>query len=270
MIIAKRLKGKAIAAWLGPTGDAARRAVAGIRQQISKDPKTLALYFDIADPWSYLTAQAVSRLIDAYPVEFEIHIITPPASDVDPQPAMRAKHAVRDALQLAEYWDIDFPGKKEADPNALREVSSSLIRERPARDQLRAALELSQAMWANDRKTLTKRLGTWGAESTNSIAPILNANYAELRKAGHYQGAMVHYAGEWYWGIDRLPYLEAQLAKDCGTAITSTVKPRAETDRGALALSTKPLACDVWFSFRSPYSYIALEQLPQILEPYQV
>jgi hypothetical protein len=36
MIFAKRLKGKAIAAWLGPTGDAARRAVASLKQQIDK------------------------------------------------------------------------------------------------------------------------------------------------------------------------------------------------------------------------------------------
>src|SRR6188768_3446006 len=123
MIIAKRLKGKAIAAWLGPTGDAARRAVAGIRQQIKKEPRRLDLYFDIADPWSYLVGQAVSRLIDAYPVELGVHIVTPPASDVDPAPTMRPKHAVRDAQLRAEYWDIDFPGKKEADPGALREVS---------------------------------------------------------------------------------------------------------------------------------------------------
>jgi 2-hydroxychromene-2-carboxylate isomerase len=265
MIIAKRLKGKAIAAWLGPTGDAARRAVAGFRQQISNEPRRLELYFDIADPWSYVAAQATSRLVEAYPVELEVHVITPPASDVDPQPALRAKHAVRDAQQLSEYWDIDFPGKKEADPGAVRDVGTVLIRERPAREQLRAALELTHAMWSGDRKTLTKLLGTWGTESSGSIAPILNATYGELRKAGHYQGAMLHYGGEWYWGIDRLPYLEAKLAQDFATNVAHVVTPRAEADRSALALSKKPLSCDVWYSFRSPYSYLALEQIESVL-----
>src|SRR5215510_7348963 len=113
MIIAKRLKGKAIAAWLGPTGDAARRAVAGIRHQLKKEPQRLHFYFDIADPWSYLVAQATQRLIEAYPVELAVHVVTPPAVDVDPAPALKAKHAVRDAQLLAEYWDLDFPGKKE-------------------------------------------------------------------------------------------------------------------------------------------------------------
>jgi 2-hydroxychromene-2-carboxylate isomerase len=265
MIIAKRLKGKAIAAWLGPTGDAARRAVAGIRHQINRAPRRLDVYFDIADPWSYIVAQATHRLVEAYPVDLAFHVITPPAADVDPQPGLRAKHAVRDAQLLAEYYDIDFPGKKEADPGALREVSSALIRERPAKDQLRAAIELCAAMWQGDRKALAKLLGSWGTESTNSIAPILNANYAELRKAGHYQGAMLHYGGEWYWGIDRLPYLEAQLAKDLGVEEQHVVAPRAESARGALELSKKPLTCEMWLSFRSPYSYIAVEQLSPLL-----
>lgn len=265
MIIAKRLKGKAIAAWLGPTGDAARRAVTGLRQQLKKEPRRLDFYFDVADPWSYLVAQAVSRLVEAYPVELGFHVITPPASDVDPQPGMRAKHAVRDAQLLAEYWNLEFAGKKEADPGVQREVGSALIRQRPANDQLRAALELSQAMWSGDRKALTKLLGTWGTESTGSIAPILNANYAELRKAGHYQGAMLAYGGQWYWGIDRLPYLEEQLARDFDRPVAGVVAPRPEEERGALPLSTKPLACEMWFSFRSPYSYIAIEQIDRVL-----
>jgi hypothetical protein len=68
MIIAKRLKGKAIAAWLGPVGDAARRALTQARQRITNAPSRLDFYFDIADPMSYLTAQAVTRLLAVYPV----------------------------------------------------------------------------------------------------------------------------------------------------------------------------------------------------------
>ena len=36
------------------------------------------------------------------------------------------------------------------------------------------------------------------------------------------------------------------------------------------ALSDKPLICDMWFSFRSPYSYLALEQIGAALAPYGV
>ena len=56
MIITKRLMGKAIAVWLGPTGDAARRAVTELREKVTKAPRKLTLYVDVAEPWSYLTA----------------------------------------------------------------------------------------------------------------------------------------------------------------------------------------------------------------------
>src|SRR5690606_4689175 len=52
MIIAKRLVGKAIATWLGPTGEAARRAITSVRERITNEPRTLDVYLDIADPWS--------------------------------------------------------------------------------------------------------------------------------------------------------------------------------------------------------------------------
>ncbi len=270
MIIAKRLVGKAIATWLGPTGEAARRAVTELKHRIgvTSAPHRLDLYFDIADPWSYLAAQATGRLVEAYPVELGLHVITPPAADVDPQPGLRAGHAVRDAQVLADYWNLDFPGKKEPDPGVVRDVGTALVRDRPAKDQLRCALEFGAALWANDKKQVAKLLGGWGAESHGSIAPILNANYAELRKAGHYLGAMWSYAGEWYWGIDRLPYLEAQLAHDFGTEIAHVVAPRA--DRPPVRLSAKPLQCEMWFSFRSPYSYLALEQIEDVLAPHRV
>ena len=270
MIIAKRLKGKAIAAWLGTTGDAVRGAVTSLRERVTHAPRRLDFYVDLADPWSYLTAQAVHRLVEAYPVELAVHIVTPPASDVDPAPLLRIKHAVRDAQQLAEYWDLDFPGKREADPGMVRDVGTAMVRERPAADQLRAVLELTRALWVNDRKQLAPLLKTWGTESHGSIAPILNENYAQLRKAGHYQGAMVSYKDTWYWGVDRLIYLEVELARDLATEVSDVVTRRPEADRGPLKLSDKPLTCELWYSFRSPYSYLALEQIEGVLAPYQI
>lgn len=268
MIIAKRLKGKAIATWLGPTGDAARRALSRARQRLTSASQRLDFYFEIADPMSYLTAQAVARLIQVYPVELAVHVVTPPASDVDPAPVLRAKHAVRDAGLVADYWDVDFPAHKEADSGMVRDVGTALIRERPGAQQLQVALELAAALWTGDKKTLGTLLLKHGTESSGQVAPILNSAYAELRKAGHYQGAMLHFAGEWYWGIDRLPYLEAALAAELGVTAPPVVVPRAE--RAPRKLSEQPLTCELWFSFRSPYSYLALERIEEVLAPYDV
>ena len=270
MIIAKRLKGKAISAWLGGPGDAVRRAVADVRGRIAQAPRRLELYLDIVDPWSYLTAQAVARLLEAYPVDLEVHIVTPPASDVDPAPVLRAKHALKDAQELAAYWDLEFPGRKEADGGMVRDIGSTMIKTRPAREQLAAFLETTGALWANDRKKLVELLGRLGTEAHGSVLPILNTAYGELRKAGHYQGAMIQYGGEWYWSIDRLPYLEAALARDTGADVAGVVTPRPDSDRQPEKLSDKPLQLEMWFSFRSPYSYLALEQIEDIVAPHRI
>jgi 2-hydroxychromene-2-carboxylate isomerase len=270
MIIAKRLKGKAIATWLGPTGDAARRALTRARQRITNAPSRLELYLDIGDPMSYLTAQAVARLVAAYPVELGVHVVTPPASDVDGAPILRAKHAVRDAGLVAQYWNVEFPAHKEADSGMVRDAGTSLIRGRPAAEQLRAFLELTSALWTGDKKLLGKLLLKYGTESSTAVPPVLNSAYAELRKAGHYQGATLHYGGVWYAGLNRLHYLEAVLAADLGVTAPPVVAPRPEAERGPLALSDKPLICELWISHRSPYSYLALEQIEAILAPYGV
>jgi 2-hydroxychromene-2-carboxylate isomerase len=270
MSLVSRIKGKAINAWLGPTGDAARSAVAKLKDRVAPRPRTLDVYFDVTDPWSYLTGQAVQRLLEAYKVELTFHVVTPPASDVDPAPLLRAKYAVRDAQALAAYWDVDFPGKKDPDSGMVRDIGTVLVRDRPARDQLTAAMELTAALWVTDRKQLVTLLGKWGQDSHGAVAPIMNTTYADLRKAGHYQGAMIHWNGTWYWGIDRLPYLEQAIAQDLGTEVVHVVTPRSEADRGPEKLSEKPLVCDFWFSFRSPYSYIALEQIESVLAPYSV
>jgi 2-hydroxychromene-2-carboxylate isomerase len=152
----------------------------------------------------------------------------------------------------------------------VRDIGTSLIVERPAADQLRCVLELSSALWSGDKKKLAALLGTWGAEAHNSVPPILNTAYAALRKAGHYQGAMLHYNSTWYWGVDRLPYLERELARDLGCDLAHVVSPRSVADRGPLKLSGMPLQCELWFSFRSPYSYLALEQIEKVLAPHNV
>jgi 2-hydroxychromene-2-carboxylate isomerase len=268
MSLTSRLKGKAIAAWLGPTGDVARRAANTLRRRGM--PSRLDVYFDIEDAWSYLAAQVATRLVDAYQVELGFHVVTPPASDVAPQPLLRTAHAVRDCQLLAEYWDLDFPGTKTADPGMVRDVGTVLVRERPAREQLAAALELAAMVWRNDRKGLLPLLGRYGQEAHGSVPPILNAAYAELRAAGHYQGATFAYNGGWYT-LDRINHLEDAIAEQLGVEAKRVVAPRPIAERGGKPLGGKgPLTCEMWFSFRSPYSYLALEQIEAVLAPYDV
>lgn len=261
MIVAKRLKGKAIAALLGPAGQKARTALSRAR---SDGP--LTYYFDIEDPWSYLGAQVLARLVAAYGVPFEIRPVSRPASDVTTSLLQRDAYSVRDCQELAGYYDLEFAGRKTADPGIAVRAASGLIREHLTPEQLlEATLEMCKALWSGDGKTVLTVLGRTGSESTVAVPPKLAAAYALLRKRGHYQGAMLWYRGEWYHAIDRISFLEAELARDTGKPVAGVLKVRPEEERGPLLLATdknKPtLALELWFSYRSPYSYLALEQL---------
>ena len=45
--------------------------------------------------------------------------------------------------------------------------------------------------------------------------PAQNTSVADAlrEKLGHYLGATLYYGGEWYWGLDRLHYLESRLTQ---------------------------------------------------------
>jgi len=84
----------------------------------------------------------------------------------------------------------------------------------------------------------------------------LDAGSARLAELGHYSGAMFHYGGEWFWGVDRLFYLE-QWLRDLGACKDASIPficPRPEIDVGDVDASH--LTLDFYPSLNSPYTSI--------------
>lgn len=270
MTLVSRLKGAAIGAFLD--SDGVRHAAAELRRRVTGQTRTVDFWFDLADPWSFLAAQAAQRLLAAYPIDLRFHLVSPPAADVDPAPHLRVQHALRDAAELALYWDVEFPGTKPLEPGALRKAGQVLIVPRPDAQQLELAIALGRALWTNDHKALATVMGQYGSEASGAIAPHLASSYAALRQAGHYQGAMFAYGGDWYWGIDRVGYLEARLREDTGTSAPAILTARPDSARPPALLSAAPgrLPLEFWFSFRSPYSYLALGRTAELAARHDV
>lgn len=274
MTLKSRIKGAAIGAFVGGPGRALRRAVADVKRVVGRQARTVEFFHDATDPWSYLTAQVVARLAARYPVEWRFHAIAPPASDVDSRPKERMAHALRDARELSIYWDVDFPPTGRAlDPINARWISSVLIRDRPFIEQVKAAIELGEAGWRNDTAALQARAGAWGHESHLAVPPALSDAYTKLRDAGHYQGAMLSYGGEWFWGIDRIAHLEARLAADTGVEPGTGVlqrRPEASRPPERLIAGDGRIPLEMWLSFRSPYSYLALDRVAELATRFPV
>lgn len=126
-----------------------------------------------------------------------------------------------------------------------------------------------------------ERLDTWARRDAELIAPhygllrpselaegehtlasqeALDLGSKRLAELGHYSGAMFYYGGEWYWGVDRLFYLEQRL-RDLGACLEPSLPyicTRPDIDVSGVDASM--LTLDFYPSLNSPYTSIIYEK----------
>ena len=99
--------------------------------------------------------------------------------------------------------------------------------------------------------------------------PAENTAPADTRRKslGHYMGGMIYYGGEWYWGLDRLHYLEARMTDlglhhdgSKGLIFTPPIVPSGTGNTGA--------QLHWYISFRSPYSAIVRDRVKDLADAY--
>lgn len=100
--------------------------------------------------------------------------------------------------------------------------------------------------------------------------PAIDTEVADARreKLGHYLGGMLYYGGEWYWGLDRLHFLEERLI-EMGLRKSETgsdfiyAQPDVPADKGKTGVDLH------WYaSFRSPYTAIVREHVKALADAY--
>lgn len=126
-----------------------------------------------------------------------------------------------------------------------------------------------------------EQLAVWAARDADMIAPHYgltppsrmkakddqSADQAKLDEGsnrlaalGHYSGAMFYYGGEWYWGVDRLFYLERRL-RDLGACLDRSLPficPRPPIDISRV--DARGLTLDFYPSLNSPYTAIIFDK----------
>lgn len=124
------------------------------------------------------------------------------------------------------------------------------------------------ASWSRiDAKRLAPRAGLEYRDSWTLASPTTSSTAegdALRRRLGHYLGATFHYGGEWYWGIDRLHYLESRLgalgARRADAPAAPIFAPPAVPRPDAAPVAGRRPTLHFYLSFRSPYTYIATER----------
>lgn len=96
---------------------------------------------------------------------------------------------------------------------------------------------------------------------------------ARREQLGHYLGGMLYYGGEWYWGLDRLHYLEARLTelgarhKKTGTDFIYP-RPTPPTGTGKTGVGKTGAELHWYLSFRSPYTAIVPTRVKALADAY--
>ena len=105
-------------------------------------------------------------------------------------------------------------------------------------------------------------------------ATALREGAARRARLGHYLGAMFHFEGEWYWGVDRLHHLERRLI-DQGLARSPDAAMAPLAPPPALQWKTPPPAPQAarptvhfYCSLRSPYTWLAAGQVRRLVAHY--
>jgi 2-hydroxychromene-2-carboxylate isomerase len=218
------------------------------------------LYYRADDPYSHLLAQVGPRLVDEFGFEIEVVPVAQPGLSANPAPDMLLRHALVDAAIVAEQYGLSFPKNAKAPPeDRVRRAHAVLLRQRPAGVKLELAIELGEAVWSEDGAALAALVDRHGGISGESVRPALDANYAALTRAGHYQPGMLHYGGDWYWGVDRLVHLEARLRGEGADGSLGLTPARSPYLASLMNLSGQS-SIELFVSFRSPYSYLAIPQ----------
>lgn len=287
MSLAKMLQPRLAALLTSPHTRKTIRQLQEAKRRLGAQPHVVSVWLRADDPYSYLLVQVLPRFLAHFDVTLQVHIINRHDDATTPAPAELAAYARQDAALLARRQALDFPEQAAtpdaADTDLVTRLLLAHARQTPA-TFLALARQALAALWRGYHKKLGTLVSRFPPMATASAAPQLDANLQHLRTLGHYQPAMLHYAGEWYWGIDRLPYLAERL-QALGVAraahdfvLNDAPLPGEKGQAPTTFLISDPadLAClralhlplDFYFSFRSPYSYLALSRVIALAEHY--
>lgn len=119
-----------------------------------------------------------------------------------------------------------------------------------------------------DAKRLALRAGIDADLTPRAAATNTASEDARLRELGHYQGGMIHYGGEWYWGLDRLHYLETRLADIGARKFDAPDVPIFAPPMSPHGSGKTNAELHWYLSYRSPYTAIVADRVKALADAY--
>ena len=254
-----------------------RRSLTELRRKLTFKKRVVSVFLQLDDPYSYLLSYYLEHVITRYKkVEFRFYLCQALSGDYMPQPGMLADYAMADCAALANEFGVPFldVGSTPA-VEYRRALLDFLGEEHDEKDFPETFIKALSAYWRGDPEGVARIVGRAQAELSETNV-LIGQNQLLLRKMGHYNCATMHYAGEWYWGVDRLHYLIERFDQQGLNRFKEPIPELASLQQAmqlkvpvtqpVKAASLPPL--EMYYSFRSPYAYLALARTYEIADAF--
>lgn len=278
MSVRSRLRSQAIQVLLGDRSRAVQRFAAEAKRRLTGSQHKVTVFLQLDDPYSYLLSLYLPCVAEEYDVALRFRLTQSVGDDFQPEPGLLAEYALQDCEMLAGELGVAFLDKGDAPVVEHRRALLGVLAAAADSDDFPALLcAVLSGYWRGDVEGVARMLGGQGGED-DSGAALIAANQDKLRDLGHYDAATMHYGGEWYRGIDRLQHLLERL-DELGARRQSGLGPELAAIRQVTRLTlpaTVPSRAqdlpplDFYFSFRSPYSYLAMQRTLAIADAWQL
>ncbi|MCU0670809.1 MAG: DsbA family protein [Myxococcota bacterium] len=246
-----------------------RRWIAERARRLRGEPHRVHYFHEVSDPYAHLAAQRLDALVARFDVELVPHLVGAPSDAAAPERERLVAYARSDAAAIASSHGLDFPAHAPAPDAAQREQAEAIVAHALATpDVARVAVAVGAALWRGDGAALAALAREGGSADVAATRAAREAGDRLRAARGHYSSATFFYAGEWYWGVDRLAHLERRLdalgARRPGApAAGATPFPAPEDD--APLVPGRRATLEAFVSLRSPYSYVAMERLADLV-----
>lgn len=216
-------------------------------------------FHQIDDGYSHLAAQMLQPLLEQYDIELVCHLVSGPQGDNSPEPDLLLKLSRLDAFLIAPQYGLSFPDHPEVLNTERLQLATQILVNLNNTGRLQHIQSVSTALWNGDDNALNELSQKLGKANPEKCQEVIAAGNRHRDKLKHYSGGMFYYESEWYWGVDRLHYLENRLT-ELGANKTNQplLAPRPAINNGPLT-DNGSLTLEIFPSLRSPYSAVIFD-----------
>lgn len=238
-----------------------RREKAEAQRRKANAPHIVEYFHQLDDPYAHLVAQVLAKFAERYDVVIKTRLIRATGGKDQPELEKLRQWSRTDAGLIAPYYGLSFPADAPVVPDAAALAhATEILAPLSAEDFIQKLETVSTHLWQGD----TGGLDAFARGSAQQAQSAVDQGSERIQALNHYSGGSFYYAGEWYWGVDRLFYLESRLRSlnACKDDSAPFLVPRPPIDAGGVDASAFRL--DFYPSLNSPYTSIIYDKTIEV------